>query len=360
MKHFFDSNTISRIIEEVKSGSLDPDAQDKAFKATCRSMVSKVSSFADTILSTINLVEVMHQHSGQQQLSPENQEVIDKLDETLALMARNLSTCIHIRGAKTRNSELLFHIYGETLGNLERFESIWQRCITKEEDINCSDSPGYWMLSALTKGVQLFEAECERRPNLFRFWAQAQPCLPMLVFKHKAAYRKRFSRLAEATELGQRCPINVSSRANYSLETPINGRVFSILIDYMDAHDWITFVRSSDPEIAWRKGATIEVQLIEQARLPSNLVPVFLQAYDLPPLAKETAQTWADTYIIPYLHAENADYFNATEFATIHKRKRVKSPATAKAEIRKDIIRALVGMARPSSPKHRKSSAKAK
>lgn len=299
------------LIKGLDDGSISSEDMHLAFNATCKAAIDKVNSLADAILSTTTLVEVLHKKSGDEKLSPESEKLIEKMDETLALMARGLSTCIHIRGQKTQSNELLFHIYGETLGGLERFDSIWRRCIKNEEDVNSSDSPGYWLLTALSKGVQLFEAECERRPRLFRYWAQAQPCLPMMVFKHKAAYRKRFSRLAEATELGRRCPINVSPRANYSLETPINSRVFSILTDYMDAHDWITFVRSGNPEQAWRKGASFEDQLVEQGRLPRELVSVFLDAYNLPPLSKETAQTWADTYVMPYLRAENVNFLSA-------------------------------------------------
>lgn len=360
MKHGIDPDLFEQILNEVKNGTHDPESLRAEFRAACGAMVTKVSSLTNIVGDMIRFIEAMHQISGAEQLSPEAENQIEKLDDTLALMARDLTSCIRRRGEKTRSTELLSHIYIETLSNLEGFSSIWSKYSEEEKDFNSSDSCGYWMLSALTKAVQLFEAECDRRPQLFQYWAQAQPCLPMLVFKHKAAYRKRFSRLAEATELGKRCPINVSPRANYSLETPINSRVFAILIEYMDAHDWITFARSGDPERAWRKGANIEIQLIEQAGLPKSLVPVFLEAYQLPPLAKETAQVWADDFVLPYLHAENADYLSAPEFATIRKRNRVKSPATAKAEIRKDIIRALVGMARPSSPKHRKSSAKAK
>lgn len=327
---------------------------DEARKAA----VQRVSTLAKAAFDAIMFMEVAQSHSDEKKPSEECEDLVEKLDETLALMARNLSTYIHIRGKKTQSKELLFYIYGETLGGLESFSTIWERCIVTEDDALSPDSPGFWLLTALSNAVNLFQTECERRPKLFQYWAQEQPYLPMLVFKHKAAYRKRFSRLAESTDLGSRCPINVSPRANYSLETPINARVFDILMNFKHARDWITFARSRDPNIAWRKGATIEDQLAEQAGLLRKLQPVYLAAYDLPPLSKSTAQKWADVYVIPYLEHSGVDLLSEPEFATIRNRKRVKSTATMRAEVRKDVIRSLVGLARPSAPKHRHSSAK--
>ncbi len=325
---------------------------------TCAAAVTKVRNLAEAAFQTIQATEELRKRLSREDSIKACDSIIDKMDETLALMARNLSPYIHRRVEATSNTDLLFGIYAETLGNLERFSSVWQRCIVTEEDVASSDSPGFWLLSALTNAVRLFESECERRPLLFRHWAQEQPCLPMLVFKHRSAYRKRFTRLAEETELGKRCPINVSPGANYSLETPINNLVFEILIDFMGARDWISFARSRDPNRAWREGATIEDQLAEQGGLAKELQPVYFAACELPPLSKATAQQWTDVYVIPYLEANGTDFFAAPEFASLRKRKRVKSMATMRAEVRKDILRSLVGLARPASPKRGKGSVK--
>lgn len=58
---------------------------------------------------------------------------------------------------------------------------------------------------------------------------------------------------------------------------------------------------------------------------------------------------------VAYLDATSGAYFKAPEFGAIQKRKRVKSHSTARAEVRKDVIRALVGMARPAIPNSRHS-----
>jgi hypothetical protein len=123
-------------------------------------------------------------------------------------------------------------------------------------------------------------------------------------------------------------------------------------MDFLVARDWIAFARNGDPKSAWRKGATLADQLVEQAGLRLELQPVYFAACELPPLTKATAPRWADGYVMPYFDADKIDYLNAPEFQTIRRRKRVKSFGTARAEVRKDVIRALRGMARPDVPNH--------
>ena len=319
---------------------------------SCKRLASRVSTLAEEVYRLGILSEEIERLCVAENEKTKCRQLVEKFDETLALMARNLTTFIHIRADKTRSTELLGHVYGETLGNLERFASVWRRFIISDQDANSSDSPGFGLLTALTEAVRQFERECEQRPQLFRYWAQEQPYLPMLVFRNKAAYRKRFARLADTLELGRRCPINVSPRANYSLETPINAKVFAVLMDFLVARDWIAFARNGDPKSAWRKGATLADQLVEQAGLRLELQPVYFAACELPPLTKATAPRWADGYVMPYFDADKIDYLNAPEFQTIRRRKRVKSFGTARAEVRKDVIRALRGMARPDVPNH--------
>jgi hypothetical protein len=330
---------------------LSIDSAQEMFEKGQKRVVSRVSKLAEEIYQLTGLWEEMERYSSGEEGKASCRGIIDQLDDTLALMARNLTTFISIRSETTRSTELLCHVYSQALGNLERFPSVWRKLGTAESnDTDSSDSPGFSLLHALTEAVRFFESECEKHPQLFRHWAQEQPFLPMLVFRNKAAYQKRFNRLADAVCLGKRCPINVSPRANYSLETPINAKVFEVLMDFLWARDWIQFARKCEPETAWRKGATLESQLAEQADMPRQMQPIYFAACELPPLTKATASKWADRYVMPYLDSTNVDYLNAPEHRMIRRRKRVKSRSTARAEVRKDVIRALIGMARPVVP----------
>src|ERR1700731_1906761 len=185
------------------------------------------------------------------------------------------------------------------------------------------------------------------------------PYWPTLHFANTAA-NNYFPRVAELLELGKECPINVSGSANYSLETPINQFVWSCLRHFQQVHWHIRYEESQGqahdeslerlifqemtPPVAHKKFVAGMIHREE--------IPIYKVSFRLPPLSKRVAQVWADKAIMPYLDAINTDYFNDPRFRTIQNRKRVKSRSTARAEIRKDVIRALNSMARPGAPKN--------
>jgi hypothetical protein len=294
-----------------------------------------VKQLTDAAFDGITKCEVLESLADDEKQKAVLRGRIDELDGVLAQMARHLSTSISLRVQKTRNTDLLCDVIGGTLGNSERFSIIWRQ----HEDIMGRKWGGvmvnqtildFGSQAACRKQLVFFQRLCDEYPDGFRYWGEESPFIPMLVFKNKSAYRRRFERVADGLHLGERCPINVSRKANYSLETPINSKTFDILLEFTRAFEWIKRAKSDVARIL-RKGETIREILEDSASLKADIQPVFLKAYRLPPLRKSNAMKWADEAIMPYLDIVRTDYQNDPAFSSIQRRRRVKSRSTARA-----------------------------
>ncbi len=352
-------STRKRNTRKKATETVDPNATttEADWRHMLETFPKRVAPMEDLLLFLYAIAEQHEERATSENRKTEARNMVKQLDGILARTARDFSSIVWHRAMETEDSELLLGGLGDALSGMEKLPALWRHwadiygdgdlATTNADD---SDSFCFWLADSLVEVVKLFEDYCKEYPSGFRCWAAEQPALPMLVYWQKAAYRKRFERLAEGVQLGERCPIHVSKRANYSLETPINAYVFDLLKEFLWAREWI---KSANPEsILKNEGVTVEEYLARNANIRKDLLPIYQSAAALPRLTKSktSAQQWADTAIMPYMDATRVDYLNDPQFATIKKRKRVKSQSTARAEIRKDVIRALVCLGWPSSP----------
>jgi hypothetical protein len=203
-------------------------------------------------------------------------------------------------------------------------------------------------------GIQDVKSNFEVMQNT----AHEIPYWPMLRFLNTSANsKKQFKRIAESLELGKNCPINVSENANYSLETPINSFVWKCLRHFQVIHWHIRYALDPASHYAMSlrtvggkapKPLTLE-WAVERFINKREEIPIYKESVTLPPLTKLTAQVWADKAIMPYVCSKYSDFASVPEFSNIFKRSGVKTRGQQRAQIRKDIIRSLISMARPKA-----------
>lgn len=273
-------------------------------------------------------------------------EELEKIDFTLALMARELSTLCRIRAKESNSADLVCDVITATLGGFDELPAVWRQY----ERLSGADwgdpydacTWGYHLPAALSVGINFFLKLCEEHPEHFRLWASEKPYLPMLVFRNVSAYRDRFSRLADSLNLGANCPINVSERAMFRFtDSPINALVFDVLMVFMEAFEWIDWAHKTDPVKQIGKGATFEDLLIEYARMPREEHGLFMSVRKLKPLTKTSSREWAEKAVIPYLETRYSDWRKVPALAS-HLGK-----AGGRAKAKEAILDALRGMAKP-------------
>ena len=207
----------------------------------------------------------------------------------------------------------------------------------------------------------------ESNAELMQSTAEKLPYWPMLRFLNTAANsKKQFRRIAQELKLGSDCPINVSESANYSLETPINYFVWKCLRHFQDVHWHIrhdfknpgyghvdrpakTFEEAVEGIIFQKLEPPHVIRPMTVGMIKREDIQIYKASYELQPLTKSTAEDWADKAIVPYVCSKYTDFHNVPEFSNIFKRSGVKTRGQQRAQIRKDIIRSLVSMARPAS-----------
>jgi hypothetical protein len=213
-----------------------------------------------------------------------------------------------------------------------------------------SDTVYFQFAEMVVRLVKNLEELCTEHPELFRPLARELPYWPMLVFRHKAANNHLFRKsadgekpLADALDLGSDCPINVSNRANYSLKTPVNSFLWSILADLHWGRDWVRSIR--EKRSGRERPAQSEIALMsERTGISREEAKIHFVASDLPPLDKSTSDQWVDQVIMPWIRLRHTDLRSVAAFRSTD----VGPHGRRYAPARKVILRALCNLARPS------------
>jgi hypothetical protein len=204
----------------------------------------------------------------------------------------------------------------------------------------------------------------ESNAEVMRRVARDIPYWPMLRFLNTAANsKKQFQRITAELELGKQCPINVSPKANYSLEHPINRLVWKCLRHFQSVHWHIehnfkgpgyghvdgpagTFEEAVAGIILTKVEPPFALRRMVVGMIKSEDIPIYKMSVKLPPLTKATAKDWADKAIVPYICSKFPDFSKVPEFEPVLRRSNVKTRGEQKREIRRDILRSLTSMAR--------------
>ncbi|MCX6908334.1 MAG: hypothetical protein NTY01_09850 [Verrucomicrobia bacterium] len=266
------------------------------------------------------------------------QKLLNYYDEWLAEMAANVSSAAHIRAQYSENTTLLGYMAAQVHCGMEDLPDLLKRLPESEwEDLASSDCLGFNLLDRLPGIVRFLEKDMLDHPARYQLWAREQPALPMMVFRHRKAYERRFTNIAEAVQLGELCPIHSHKSANYDLTKPVNALVFETLMEFLRV---LMFLKPG--QCSGERMTPAEI-LKEKCVVPAERAPIFLVANSLPPLTKSTAYRWAYKAVIPYLEAEYPDWRKLPAVARYIKANGGRSKA------REVIAEALEGMARPDS-----------
>jgi len=271
-------------------------------------------------------------------------QMIDSIDEWLAELCFRIPSEIRIRARHSQHKTLLALSASDACQGIGDLPGLLARLPEEEWDFpESSDCFGFSVLDKLASLIRFIEKDARNHPERYRFWAREQPFFPMMVFRNSSAYRQRFDGITNAVELGKRCPINVSERAQFRFDVPINVLVFEALVEiYSWAFSWIKIARTEDPEKRWRKGATVEDMLAEQAWMPKELQPIYQLAFDLQPLTKKNAKEWADKVMIPHFESVHPDWKKVEALAPYI------GKAGGRAKAKEAIYEALKALAKPS------------
>jgi len=305
-------------------------------------------------LRIVKFVQTVHQQAytweAMEKVSPGEKEkelcrqMIDSIDGWLAELCFRIPSEIRIRAQRSQHKTLLALSASDACQGIGDLPSLLERLPEDEWDHpESSDCFGFSVLDKLANLIRFIEKDAQKHPERYRFWAREQPFFPMMVFCNSSAYRWRFGEIMRLVELGKRCPINVSERAQFRFDIPINVLVYEALVEiYSWAFSWIKDARVEDPEEKWRKGATVEDRLAEQAGMPKVLQPVYQMAFDLQPLTKGNAKEWAEKVIVPHFEAVYPDWKKVEALAPYI------GKAGGKAKAKEAIYEALKALAKPS------------
>jgi len=220
------------------------------------------------------------------------------------------------------------------------------------------------LIAAINSVKGISKRVVESNAEIMQRVAHDIPYWPMLRFLNTAANsKKQFQRIAQELKLGSDCPINVSEKSNYNLEVPTNSFVWKCLRHFQQVHWHIRHdFRSSGYGHVDGPAKTFEeaVEGIILTKLESpparrpgiggmikrEDIPIYKASYELKPLTKSTAKDWADKAIMPYVCSKYSDFSKIPEFSGSLKRSSVKTRGEQRREIRRDILRSLISMAR--------------
>lgn len=274
-------------------------------------------------------------------------QIRENFDDAFAIALRE--TVMVRQLAKTTDStEMLFDALGDALYGADDLPELL--CLSdrfaEPTDLDGSSSDSFYFHFATTVVhlVTHLEALSTKYPERFRLLARELPYWPMLVFRHKSANNHLFEKsadgqrpLAELLELGVDCPINVSSRANYSLKTPVNSFLWDILRELYWGRDWLRSLAS--------KGITGQAAaqtLRDRTDIPVDEAALHVIAFSLPPLDKSTSDEWVDAVLMPWIRLKYPDLRQLPAFRSLP----VGPTGRRYAVARKMVLRALRNLAR--------------
>lgn len=171
------------------------------------------------------------------------------------------------------------------------------------------------------------------------------PYWPMLYHRH-AAPKKHFERIADLLHLGEACPVNVSKSAKYMMQTPINRVVWKLLSELETlrrVHATIGQKLLADQKSKFT--ASLWLCGVHRKEDAEKIFRICKRSHRLKPLAKSTAQQWADIAVMPLLRVYFHDFQAEPVFKTILERRNPKSQKAAVTTIRKAVIQSLRSLA---------------
>ena len=280
-------------------------------------------------------------------------KLVEELQQAASWMYRTVGLHARLLALHTTptTSDLLVELIGGTLGASHDLPKLLARFETTagSEGVESENGDSFFveLAQVLVELVGYLESMCERHPERFRYLARELPHWPALVTKHTAGYRKRFERIAGQgfLDLGAECPLDTSPRAMYRLETPVCGLIWELVFrDWLAVSAGVRALRRKARESSQQTEAETERTEIEKAVAWSCETDpereIFRAAFALGDLNKETAEVWADQFVIPYLRFKQPDWRKLPALAKFMGKK----GGDTRAE--REIRRAVLGMAR--------------
>jgi hypothetical protein len=255
--------------------------------------------------------------------------------------------------AKTTDSaELLLDVVADVLYGADDLPALLRLSerFAEPSDLDGSSSDTFYFHFAQTVVglVKHLEELSTQYPERFRLLARELPYWPMLVFRHKAANNHLFEKsadgqkpLADLLELGSDCPINVSNRANYSLKTPINAFLWTVLSDLHWGRGWVRSIMSKECQRDSARQTDVEL-LSTRTGIPLSEAELHFQAFQLPPLDKTTSNRWIDGILMPWVRLKYPDLRDVPAFSKVN----VGPTGRRYAAARKLLLKALTNLAR--------------
>ncbi len=252
------------------------------------------------------------------------QEASEKADERFSLALDRPGGVLPLLAKTSQSTELLCNLVGNFLSLGKSFPELLKRYeqVSGEDMTEAPDGFVFRFAEMMVSLTQFLEADCQKHPERYRYLAQDLPYWPALVFRHKAANNHLFAKsgsgalpVADLIELGRDCPINISGKANYSLQTPINAYLWKILQAFQVGHRTIGWFREEGFKI---HRSETEQRFMERVDLISAAeAELYSTTFDLPPLRKSTARVWADRAILPFILLTTQDLRKLPVFAKI-------------------------------------------
>jgi hypothetical protein len=221
------------------------------------------------------------------------------------------------------------------------------------------------LTETLTELIADETPEADKNAKLVKWIAEELPYWPMLHFRNAAA-NNHFPRIADKIGLGDKCLVNVSDRANYSLRTPINRLVWRCLRHIKKVQDILAWGEREKKTVAEALAPCIILELPPVRPHPivprKNIggmihgeeIPIHERCRKLPPLTKSNAEQWADVAIMPLLRVWYPDFYAEPALKMILKQRNPKSRKAELTAVRKAVVQQLGGLARKVSdnPRH--------
>lgn len=221
------------------------------------------------------------------------------------------------------------------------------------------------LTETLTELIADETPDADKNAKIVKWIAEELPYWPMLHFRNAAA-NNHFPRIADKIGLGDKCLVNVSDKANYSLRTPINRLVWKCLRHIKEVQDILAWGEREKKTVAEILAPYILLELPPVRPHPivprKNIggmihreeIPIHERCRKLPILTKSKAERWADVAIMPLLCVWYPDFTTEPALKAILDRCNPKSRKAELTAIRKVVIQSLRSLAGPAldSPRH--------
>jgi len=221
------------------------------------------------------------------------------------------------------------------------------------------------LTETLTELIADESPSADRNAKIVKWIAEELPSWPMLHLCNTAA-NNHFPRIADKIGLGDKCLLNVSDTANYSLRTPINRLVWKCLRHVKEVQNILTWGEREKKTVAEILAPYIFVELpaarphpvIGSRKSRAGMIHreeilIHERCRKLKTLTKANAGKWADVAVMPLLCVWYPDFKIEPSLKAILDRCNPKSRKAELTAIRKVVVQQLRGLAPPRSAKPR-------